>query len=122
MYAPLAITADAPWRMPAFMVLMVLSGFGGSVFGIPIAYIADCVPRSEPGLLSASIAKFLFLGFCPALIFGPRMAKPLFNALDHQYVYMMYCGIGVANLVYLGLILPESVRFADGEDRRETNL
>eukprot|EP00930_Biecheleria_cincta_P046758 TRINITY_DN32295_c0_g1_i1.p1 TRINITY_DN32295_c0_g1~~TRINITY_DN32295_c0_g1_i1.p1 ORF type:complete len:529 (+),score=44.64 TRINITY_DN32295_c0_g1_i1:58-1644(+) len=108
--APMAfLRGDPSLRLNATLVLMVVLGLSGSMFGTLFAYCADLVLLDSNRTMNGTVATLLAVSFTPGMI----IAGPFCIALHHKFgntvMWQVLFAAGALNAVYTAFVLPESL-------------
>jgi DHA1 family tetracycline resistance protein-like MFS transporter len=98
-----------PHAISVFVVLLALSGVFSSTFTLVFAYISDTVKKQEDRVSAYGLALATFgLSFTIGPMAGGYLAQ-----YNKQYVFLTSLILTVVDLLYIYLVLPESVQLQE---------
>jgi DHA1 family tetracycline resistance protein-like MFS transporter len=98
-----------PHAISVFVVLLALSGVFSSTFTLVFAYISDTVTKQEDRVSAYGLALATFgLSFTIGPMAGGYLAQ-----YNKQYVFLTSLILTVVDLLYIYLVLPESVQLQE---------
>lgn len=134
---------DADDRIKLFVVLLSLSGIFASTFTVTFAYISDCVPReSRVGAYGLALATFGFSFTIGPMLGGylsseneiddielamnnitnvneGEVSDDVFISAGEERVFMLSLLLVVLDLLYIQLVLPESLSKTEKQSRSD---